>query len=67
MNHTHSQYIVALDASFPENQFYIDGFSKPYRLDRNIHGGGVMIYIRKDIPSKELKNHNFAKMWKLFS
>ena len=50
-----------LDASFPENQFYIDGFSQPYRLDRNIHGGGVMIYIRKDLPSKELKNHNFTK------
>ena len=50
-----------LDASFPENQFYIDGFSKPYILDRNIHGGGVMIYIRKDIPSKELKNQNFTK------
>ena len=30
----------------------------PYRLDRNAHGGGILIYIRNDIPSKLLKNHN---------
>ena len=50
-----------LDDTFPEKQFIIEGFSKPYRLDRNCHGGGVMIYVRKDIPSKELKNHKFSK------
>ena len=50
-----------LDHTFPEGQFNIDGFSKPYRLDRNNHGGGVMIYVRKDIPSKELKQHTFSK------
>ena len=50
-----------LDDSFPEGQFHIDGFSTPYRLDRNCNGGGVMIYVRKDIPSKELKNHKFSK------
>ena len=30
-----------LDDSYPDSQFYIDGFSKPYRMDRNKHGGGV--------------------------
>ena len=50
-----------LDDIFPENQFCIEGFSKPYRLDRNRNGGGVMIYVRKDIPSRELKKHNFSK------
>ena len=25
-----------IDDSFPEGQFVIDGFSKPYRLDRNV-------------------------------
>ena len=48
-----------LDASFPTEQFLINGFSKPYRSDRNRQGGGVMIYTREDIPTKELKRHNF--------
>ena len=38
-----------LDETFPGGQFYIDGFSPPFRKDRNRHGGGVMIYIRDDI------------------
>ena len=44
-----------LDSSFPKGQFLIEGFSVPYRLDRNRHGGGILIYVREDIPSKELK------------
>ena len=50
-----------LDDTFTEDQFCTEGFSKPYRLDRNRNGGRVMIYVRKDIPSKELKNHKFTK------
>ena len=49
-----------MDSTFPSSQFHIEGFGKPYRLDRNSHGGGVKIYVRKDIPSKELKKHNFC-------
>ena len=49
-----------IDESFPEQQFIIEGFSRPYRLDRNSQGGGVMIYIREDIPSKLLNRHNFT-------
>ena len=41
-----------LDSSFPESQFIIDGFRQPYRLDRNKHGAGVMIFVSVDIPSK---------------
>ena len=37
----------------------MDGFSLPYRLDRNCNGGGVMIFVREDIPSKLLTKHNF--------
>ncbi len=48
-----------LDDSFPTAQFSIEGFSTPYRLDRNRHGGGVMIYVREDIPSKQLKRRGF--------
>ena len=50
-----------LDDSFPKAQFCIDGFCIPYRLDRNINGGGLMIYVRDDIPSKMLTKHNLPK------
>ena len=49
-----------LDSSFPVSQFLIDGYSEPYRLDRNRNGGGVMIYVREDIPSRLLSKHAFA-------
>ena len=43
-----------LDNSFPEGQFLIEGYSKPYRIDRNSHGGGIMLYVKADIPLKLL-------------
>ena len=43
-----------LDSSFPLNQFHIDDFTTPCRFDRNQNGGGIMLYIREDIPSKSL-------------
>ena len=50
-----------LDDTFPEKQFLIPGYKKPYRLDRNANGGGVMIYVREDIPSDILLKHNIHK------
>ena len=50
-----------LDTSFPTAQLLIDGYSEPYRLDRDCHGGGVLIYVREDIPSKLLNKHTFTK------
>ena len=47
-----------LDDSFPSAQFLLDGFSKPYRLDRCSNGGGILLYIRDDIPSRLLSNSN---------
>ena len=41
-----------LDESFLKDQFLIKGFSEPYRLDRNSKGGGIILFIREDIPSK---------------
>ena len=41
-----------LDDTFPVGQFYIDGYSTPYHFDRTSHGGGILLYIREDIPSK---------------
>ena len=41
-----------LDPSSPIGQFHIHGFSEPYRFDRNGNGGGILLYICEDIPSK---------------
>ena len=46
-----------LDSTFPTSQLYVNGFTRPIRLDGNRNGEGVPIYIRRDIPSKELENH----------
>ena len=37
----------------------INGFSSPYRLDKNAHGGGILLYVREDIPSTFLKGTDF--------
>ena len=49
-----------IDDSFHTNQFMIDGYSSPFREDRNPHGGGLLIYIREDIPCKRLKTPNIS-------
>ena len=35
-----------LDESFPVGQFRIPGYVSPFRLDRDQHGGGIMVFIR---------------------
>ena len=40
-----------LDMSFPNAQFHIDKFVI-HRLDRNIHGGGLICYVKETIPHK---------------
>ena len=44
-----------LNDTFPSSNFFIPGYSAPYRLDRSGNGGGILLYVREDIPSKELK------------
>ena len=44
-----------IDGTFPPGQFLIEGFKPPLRYDRNQHGGGILVYIREGVPSKELK------------
>ena len=48
-----------LDASFPQEQFFIQGYSDPLRLDKNTGGGGLLVYLRSDFPSSELKSFKF--------
>ena len=41
-----------LDSSFPQARFRIDGYAPPFRYDRNSYGGGILLFIREDIPTK---------------
>ena len=50
-----------IDDSFPIVNFLIDGFSQPYRIDRNSSGGGIMLYVMEDIPSNLLKVESLTK------
>ena len=55
-----------LDDSFPNSQFSIDGFSEPFRIDRNRSGSRIMIYIRGINPSKLLTKHFLLKISRVF-
>ena len=52
--------LVTETKTFLESLFLMDGFSKPYRLDRNKNGGGVMIFIHETMSSKILEKHIFT-------
>ena len=41
-----------LDDSFPEGQFFIDGYHKPFSYDRNGNGGSIFLYVHEDIMAK---------------
>ena len=43
-----------LNDSFPKGQLLIKGFGDPFRIDRNANGGGILFYVREDIPAKPL-------------
>ena len=41
-----------VDDSFPGGQFFLDSFGTPFRLDWNRNRGGIVLFIRTDIPAK---------------
>ena len=55
-----------LDESFPVSQFLIPGFENPTHLDRSSSGGGIMLYIREEIPFKLLKNNALSDSAEVF-
>ena len=52
-----------IDLTFPTSQFLIEGFCPPFRHDRTDHGGGILIYVREDIPCKILKKQNTPEIF----
>ena len=44
-----------IDSPFPTAQFHIEGYAT-YRLDRNGNGGGMLLWLRGDIPSTLLNS-----------
>ena len=43
-----------IDASFPIGQFLLNDYSTSFRPDHNAHRGGILLYVREDIPLKLL-------------
>ena len=43
-----------IDDTFSRAQLFIKGFSASYRQDRNRLGGGVLLFVREDVPSRIL-------------
>ena len=49
-----------LNSSHTSSQLFINGFREPFRRDRGTYdGGGLLIYVRDDIPCRLLKKHTF--------
>ena len=43
-----------LDSSFPNSQFALWVYKKPYRLDLSYNSGGLLVYPNNDIPSRTI-------------
>ena len=50
-----------LDDSFTKQQFAIEGYHLPYSRHRDVTGGGVMIFVREDIPCREIINNHVSE------
>ena len=55
-----------LHDSFPTAQFSLNAFCKPNRLDRSSNGGGILLYVRDDIPSRLLTDYKIKDNLELF-
>ena len=50
-----------IDDSFPNSQFFADGY-RMFRKDRNKIGGGLILYINEDIPGKLINSKKDLKL-----
>ena len=46
-----------IDETFSENQFNVVGFRNPYRLDKTVNSGGILIYVKHGIFSDIILKH----------
>ena len=46
-----------LDGTFPSAQIY--GFRRPYRLDWNDRGGGILLFVRESLITRLLSRYSF--------
>ena len=46
---------TTLNDTFPHTLHHLQGFSYPYRLDKDSHGSGILVYLRDNIPSNLVK------------
>ena len=56
-----SQRETKIDSSFPKQQFVIDGYSVPLRLDITKNGGGLLVYTRNGIVAHQLDSFTFVE------
>ena len=47
-----------INNSFPDAQFFHEGYSHPHRRDRCLGGGGLLMYVNENITSRLLKSHD---------
>ena len=50
-----------IDNPFPTDQFCYHGYTAPHRKDRALGGGGLMLFVNEDIPSKLLTGHTLPE------
>ena len=43
-----------IDSSFRPARFHLERYATPNRLDRNANAGGMLLFIRENIPSTSL-------------
>ena len=55
-----------LDHTFRDSSFRISGYNKPFRKNRNRNSGGILVFIRDDIPCKDLQKNFFNEFEVLF-
>ena len=55
-----------LDGSFPEQQFHIESFNIPFRLDRNRYGRVVLLYVHNNTNAVLLRSCAFLDNIEVF-
>ena len=55
-----------LDGTFPVDQFVLEGFSKPFRIDLNKNRGGILLFVCEDIPARLIETIEKAPIASFF-